>query len=254
MDHIPINLGALLPHAFTPEMQKTLADLTVKHGHLTTLPHVGPNGWTSISLRRPVDPKFDTYHSRLWPGVEWEWRDTVATGLVQEILQDLGIHRLFKRMTRMTLLAQNPGFVIRMHRDPVAQNDYGEGGMFMHEAPETPPNTWHEANRRLAITCAITTRLGDNGCPTVRFGEQDYRYETGNRFFTLNEVDMFHGARAVDFHRGVFWVDGEIDMDAYDTQPLAPISLRSLEGHTEDMPWGLKGAGVNWKVQIPPQH
>ena len=35
----------------------------------------------------------------------------------------------------------------------------------------------------------------------------------------LNEYDMFHGCGAVDFHRGVIFIDGILNMEALEAEP-----------------------------------
>lgn len=260
MENLPAHLGAILPFCVPFALRQRLARAVVEHGKKSTMAHVGEDGWTSLTCRQPITKLTETldrateYHARLDPRVDWDWIDTPVTDLCREIATP--VLPLFRRVTRVVTILQNPGATVRMHRDPVAGNDYGGGALLMHEVPSNPANDWHEKNRRLSIKVIVTEREGDNGITVARLTAdgEDYLYDTGDSFFAINEVDMFHGARPVDFHRGVFWLDGEIDIAAYDALALRPIPVRRLEGRTEDLSWGLKKAGVKWDAapEAPP--
>lgn len=164
------------------------------------------------------------------PGIEWDWVKTPATDLTQSVVAS--ISHLFETMTRVTLLIQRIGATIAMHRDQVFGNDYGSGP----HRPEfgVPPHSEHAHNGFLSLKGALTEKPGDNGCPVIRFPENgpDMRYDTGDRFFLINEVDALHGARACNHHRGVIWVDGWLNRAVIDNIKKHPVRLTALDGAT----------------------
>lgn len=232
MNELPPHLGQLLPYSIPEETRVRFGEAAMQYGRKTTIPHVGWEGWTSLRLRMPtnIDDK-QCYYARLVPSVEWEWRDTPIT---EDVRREVAkIEHLFHRITRVIILLVNPGVTLKMHRDPVPANDYGSGPYFMApEVQDKTPNRYHYANRFLSIKTVISTRPGTNGFPVLRLGDQEYSYDTGNSWFALNEIEMIHGARPVDFARGVLWVDGYINLDEYDALEKKPIPITPIEGFT----------------------
>jgi hypothetical protein len=232
MEHLPAHLGSLLPYSLTAETRVMFAEAAMIHGRRVTQPHVGENGWTSLRLRLPTNTiASQAYYARLNTDIEWDW---VATPLTDAVRAEVGkIEHLYHRITRVLFLIQNPGVTLKLHRDPVPAHDYGNGPYHMaHEVLDKTPNRNHDRNRYLSIKTVVTTQHGNNGCPVLRLDGAEYGYDTGADFFSLNEVEMVHGARPCLHPRGVLWVDGYINLDAYDALPLRPIPTWRIEGET----------------------
>ena len=234
--HLPPHLGELLPWELTEQDNQNIADIVMQHGFKSSIWHVGPEGWTSMQIRRPVRPedRSQTYYGRFRPDIEWEWCSNPVTDIVRPIIEPL-TQGLYHRITRVVVLMVNPSVTLKMHRDPVPGHDYGMGPLDMaSDVTDRTPNRYHDQNRYLAIKTAITTRQGDNGMPVLRLQDsaQEYRYDTWRRWFSLNEIEMIHGARPVDHARGVLWIDGIINMQAYDALPREPIPVSPVPGET----------------------
>lgn len=237
--HLPPHLGQLLPWSLTPEQNQLIADTVFNHGRKVSIPHVGQEGWTSMQIRRPVDKALwnQTYYGRFREDIEWEWADGPVVPIARPIVEEMA-ERLFLRVSRAVVLMLNPGSTLKMHYDPVPGHDYGKGPFFMAPEVNDPnPGQTHDHNRYLSIKTVVTTKQGDNGFPVMRLhhSPQEYLYDTGRRWFSLNEIEMLHGVRPCDHARGVLWIDGFINMEAYDRLEKDPIPVTPIEGSTPVM-------------------
>lgn len=234
--HLPPHLGQLLPWSLTEEQNLEIANTVMRDGRRVSIWHVGNEGWTSMQIREPVraEDRKQTYYGRFRPDIEWRWCDTPVVPIVRPIIEDIA-SKLFERITRAVVLLVNPGVTLKMHYDPVPGHDYGKGPLYMaSDVADRTANRYHDHNRYLSIKTFITTKPGDNGMPILRMHDsaQEYRYDAGRRWFSLNEIEMIHGARPVDHARGVLWIDGFINMAAYDALAKDPIPLVPVEGET----------------------
>lgn len=234
---LPLHLASLLPFELTSPEQVMLADGALEHGTFIDLPHVGAAGWISLPVRRPLDPSLNGFVHRMMPGIEWDWFPTPVTDLAREVVRR--VEPLFTTLTRVTLLLQNTGHAIAMHRDPVHGNEYGGQQYFVSPHVQMPAHRSHQSNGFISIKAPISTREGNNGCPVVQLDDgSEWQYDVGRNFFAINEVELLHGARPCRHHRGVMWLDGWLDMDVFRSLRLTPVPIRTIGGTSVSMPWG----------------
>lgn len=161
------------------------------------------------------------YHSdwsnwagRLDPDLEWEWIDTPVTDLVRGYVQQ--VQHLYKRFHRVLILVQKVGSHIPLHTDKVVKNQYGD--QIFHPGPACDlPISVHDFhwqhNRYLALKWPLTEIPDNNGQPVIEINDTVYVYDVGRKCFAINEVNVRHGARAVNHRRGVIFLDGILDYE-----------------------------------------
>lgn len=174
------------------------------------------------------------YHSdwvnwagRLDADLEWEWIDTPVTDLVRRYVQQ--VQHLYQRFHRVLILVQKPGSKIPLHTDRVVKNVYTDGvfepGPAQHLPMPVSDMHW-QYNKYLALKWPLTEIPGNNGRPLVEIQETCYEYDVGSNCFAINEVDIKHGAEAVDHRRGVIFLDGLLDYERVKKECWNPVKLK----------------------------
>jgi hypothetical protein len=169
-----------------------------------------------------------TWACRLHPELEWEWVETPITDILKSYVSK--IEHLYIKFNRVLILVQKPGSEIPLHTDKVVQNSYNEETFVPGPASDIllQHNNHHwEHNRYLTLKFPLTDKPLDNGKPIVKIGETEYQYTPGNRLFAINEVDIQHGAKAVDHRRGVIFLDGFLNYEALTKETWADIGLQN---------------------------
>jgi hypothetical protein len=238
--NLPLHLGALLPFEIEPSVCTKIIDHVVKHAnldggfrtaHVTGQPQEA--FWKAYRLRTfhkdiPFNGQPDQ-RGEFWlrhrPDLQWSWIETDITNLVKKEIEK--VSPLYHFVNRVMVLLQNPGTTVPMHKDRIAGSMYGNE-VFKPEDPDIKitPNTYHQEQGNLCIKIPLTAIPGQVGEPCVEIDGQEYRYNVGRRFFLLNEVDMLHGAKPVNFYRGVIFIDGKLNLKAVQKLALEPIPLQ----------------------------
>lgn len=185
--------------------------------------------------RLTSDPKYTSdwlnWAARLDPTLEWEWIDTPITHILKRYVD--GIRHLYKCFNRVLILVQKPGSEIPMHTDKATMNAYSDGeftpGPVATLGLEANDRHWQD-NRYLTLKFPLTERPGDNGCPVIDLGlgQGPQRYDVVDRLFAINEVDVMHGARAVNHRRGVIFLDGLLDYEALCRETWQEVPLHEI--------------------------
>lgn len=183
-----------------------------------------------ISQGQELDFNWLSWAARLDPNLEWEWMDTPITETVKRVLEPM-LH-LYTKLNRVLILVQKPGSAIPMHIDRVIKNDYDQEGYFVPgpsaDLPIHGENYHWSVNKYLALKFPLSELDGANGLPTVEFDGKQYCYDVGNNLFAINEIDILHGAGAVDYRRGVIFLDGLLDYDKLLKETWTPVGLNEL--------------------------
>jgi hypothetical protein len=167
---------------------------------------------------------------RLDPDQEWEWVDTPVTNLVQQYVNQ--VQHLYQRFHRVLLLVQRVGSEIPLHTDKVVKNTYNDGVFEPGPAQNLPlaiNNTHWQHNRYLALKWPLTKIPGNNGSPIININGNVYRYDVGQNCFAINEVDMQHGASAVNHCRGVIFLDGILNYERLLQEPWLQVQLHPVK-------------------------
>jgi hypothetical protein len=161
-----------------------------------------------------VHPPYD-FKFRFEEACRWEWVDSPVTGTVCE--EVARVEHLFKKLTRVQIILQRPGFELPLHRDLVTGEEYPGGQIYnpFGKSYEVREKHRHAQQDFLALKIPLTERAGDNGRPV------------GRRFFALNEAFLRHGALPVEHYRGVICVDGILDPERLAAEKREPIPIKN---------------------------
>lgn len=166
---------------------------------------------------------------RLEPNICWRWSNRSIAKKLEEEISSLMF--FFKRLTRVAAFLQKPGMSINAHCDLVpgcrykgivdeftaeikSDNDLIYQGakwwkdIFTHQYPLV-----HKKQGYLGLRIPISLNPNLLGRQYLKLDSKKYYYDTANRAFFINEYQIMHGADAVDFVRGVLFVDGELNLD-----------------------------------------
>jgi hypothetical protein len=211
-----------------------------------------PPFWIGSEITYPLHPDLEKvpihlrpwwrYYSRLNTSVNWGWVDNSASVKIKQILEPIVFY--FSRLTRISLVVQIPGQNLPAHRDLVVGSEYAKmcseeltlsgakqlkfkGPKWYQQLNMTNLRDLHRDQLYLTLKVPISEDIGSCGRPFVIFNGKKIYYSSDNQFFFINEVDLKHGADAVDFYRGVVFVDGFIDMRKFHKLPKNPIRIIS---------------------------
>lgn len=177
------------------------------------------------------EPAPGDFFYRLYPLAEWYWETNSVTPLIMPLAME--VEHLFTKMTRIKVFIQKPGEPIAAHRDLVPGNRYEHigseyearvgqySGVYRgHRNLVMGENTRHRDQKYLNLKIPLSAQPDNPGKPFIiaKDGERQYLMSDDN-FYFLNEYDMFHGCDAVDFYRGVLFIDGILDMEALEAEP-----------------------------------
>lgn len=166
---------------------------------------------------------------RLDPETEWEWKDTPVTETVKNLMSR--IDHLFVSVHRVLLLVQKVGSTIPLHTDKVIKTQYDEGYFAPGPAAEfnIEGNDFHRQNKYLALKWPLTDTPGNNGKPVIEVDGKKYIYDVGQNLFAINEVEILHGADAVEHRRGVIFIDGIFDWNEFDKIKREKVSFAEVK-------------------------
>jgi hypothetical protein len=217
--HLPTDLGFILPIEGDP----TGGELLVREGAKNGAPYrtYAFNGLT-YPLRVPANG-LPNFYNRLNTDIEWIWKDGPASKAAQAEVAKVA--HLFRVVTRVLVLLPAPNVPLLLHYDPVMGNEYTPGVAFNRPGSNINAHRRHAENRHLCLKLPITEVAGNYGLPMLRHDGVTMRYEVGNRFFMINEIDILHGAGAVPHQRGILWIDGMFNLDVIDAMEKLPIPL-----------------------------
>lgn len=172
-----------------------------------------------------------------------QWLDNPIT---QEFYDNifLKIKHLFKFVSRIIILRLEPGYPIPFHKETSYLGNYtnleSHLGRYISNKSLITPENEHLLNDRFAyrvdrehhakqkgygLRLPLTTVAGNNGNTLLKIGDELLKYDTKDMLFALNEVDIFHGAAATEFQRGVIYIDGILDMNAVAAEPKKNIQF-----------------------------
>lgn len=166
---------------------------------------------------------------RLDPETEWEWKDTPVTKSVMNLMNR--IDNLFISVHRILLLVQKVGETIPLHTDKVIKTNYEEGYFAPGPAGEfnIKSTDLHRQNRYMALKWPLTEIPMNNGKPVIEVDGMRYMYDVGQNLFAINEVEILHGAEAVNHRRGVIFIDGIFNWKEIDNlEKTSPIFTQLL--------------------------
>jgi hypothetical protein len=164
---------------------------------------------------------------RLHPNLEWEWIDTPITDLIKSYVKQ--IEHLYIKFNRVLILVQKPGSEIPLHTDKAVRNCYNSENFVPGPATDIifQDNNYHwDYNKYLTLKFPLTDKTLDNGKPIVKVDNVEYQYTSNNKLFAINEVDILHGAKAVDHRRGVIFLDGLLNYEALKKESWNDIGLQ----------------------------
>lgn len=168
---------------------------------------------------------------RLDPRAAWYWEDNGVALLVKPMIAEVG--HLFTKVTRIKVFIQKPDMEIASHRDLMPGNNYRSiGGKYKptvgvfngtfvgHPNLHVEPNTRHRDQKYLNLKIPLSADPGNPGKPFIidKDGQKEYLV-SDDCFYFLNEYEIFHGCDAVNFYRGVIFVDGMLNMEALEAEP-----------------------------------
>ncbi|GJM11434.1 MAG: hypothetical protein DHS20C11_37100 [Lysobacteraceae bacterium] len=167
-----------------------------------------------------------TYLSRLDPSLAWRWVESPASDAIRSVLQRMP--PVFKKITRVKVFLQIPGQAIAPHRDLVVGNTYEQmrdeqsadlgaqtmmyiGRRWIRRLRSEIANTVHHEHGYLSLKIPLSEKPPDSGLPYIQPAHRRLYFNTKNRLYFINEYQGLHGAEAVNFWRGVVFVDGFLD-------------------------------------------
>jgi len=229
---IPFENAFCINHAIDPGIQKEIIDLVVADGFTVE----SQLFWLKYNVRSLVQSTVpnsqgaqEDYFYRLDPTVGWFWENTPVTALVRPLITN--IEYLFSKLTRVKIFVQKPGMEIPAHRDLVPGNEYkfltdefsstigSYCGIYKgHPKLVMEPNTRHSEQKYLNLKIPLSTSEKNHGKPFIFVDGVKTYHSSKNRFYFLNEYEIFHGCDPVDFYRGVIFVDGILDMKVLDAE------------------------------------
>jgi len=183
-----------------------------------------------IAHENNLNSNWINWAARLDPRLEWEWIDTPITPILKKYVDQ--IRHLYVKFNRVLILVQKPGSAIPLHTDKVVKNKYNDEKFAPGPAKDLnmPENNVHwERNRYLTLKWPLTEISGNNGEPIVEVDGVKYQYDVGNNLFAINEVDILHGADAVNHKRGVVFLDGLLDYQTLKKEQWLSVSIQQYE-------------------------
>lgn len=180
-----------------------------------------------VSKDKNINLNWLNWVCRLDPSLEWEWVDTPITNTVKKYVNQ--IQHLYKKFNRVLILVQKQGSEIPLHTDKVVNNYYRDE--FFAPGPAkniniSINNNHQELNKYLTLKFPLTELEGNNGSPIIEIDRICYNYNTSNKLFAINEVDIKHGAKSVNHKRGVIFLDGILDFDALAAEPWVDVEIQ----------------------------
>ena len=163
---------------------------------------------------------------RLHPDLDWEWIDTPITPILKNLVSS--IQHLYKKFNRVLILVQKPGSAIPLHTDKAVKNNYGNESFAPGPAQDLnffENNIHWEFNKYLTLKFPLTELANNNGKPKIKIQDSEFYYDVQNNLFAINEVDILHGADAVDHRRGVIFLDGILNYEAVKNESWLDVRL-----------------------------
>lgn len=164
---------------------------------------------------------------RLHPDLEWEWIDTPITPILKSLVDK--IKHLYIKFNRVLILVQKEGSEIPLHTDKAVRNVYETENFIPGPAKNLNFNDndihWHY-NKFLTLKFPLTMIPNNNGKPKIKIKDNEYFYDVKNNLFAINEVNILHGADAVNHKRGVIFLDGILNYDALKKESWLDVSLK----------------------------
>ena len=238
------------PYLISPSQQIAIIQYTLKYGKIIpSEQNIVPPFWIASGLTeipeekcRLIPPEnlgWYYYYSRLDSSLGWKWLDTEITSVVQDVLAPL--HHVYTNLTRVSVLIQRLNTQVPAHRDLVLGNEYKdmlspyltfsgkqtltyEGESWLKNFA-TPKNISHSSQKFLNLKIPISLSATSPGKPFIIYEGKKFYYNSRNRLFFLNEVEIEHGADPVDFYRGVVFVDGIFAQQHFTDQTRFPVEI-----------------------------
>lgn len=180
-----------------------------------------------VSHTHGLNSNWLNWACRLDSDLEWEWIDTPITDILKKYVKS--IEHLYLKFNRVLILVQKPGSAIPLHTDKVVKNNYADGKFAPGPAADLylkeQDNHW-KFNKYLTLKFPLTELPNDNGAPKISIDNQEHFYNVKNNLFAINEVDIVHGADAVNHRRGVVFLDGLLNYEALKKEPWIDIGLK----------------------------
>ena len=150
---------------------------------------------------------------RMDPTKDWEWKTDPLSQTVKRLVEPFVHH--YSHLTRVELLIQKPGEAVYCHKDRITgqiyngivstvgfEEDWEKYGPVCNADP-----TQHEKQRFFGGRLSLGACGKSYILQSISSRPEKVYYHYDNQFFFLNE-DVFHGADAVGFWRGVVFFDG----------------------------------------------
>ncbi len=212
MRKIPLQYGFRLPYQISFKDQLTIIEYTKSQGQKAgfnrDVDGVYCEPWYFLSLRtienrqevkEQINGPVSDFKFRYSPLCHWKWQETPITQLVKSLVNPiLHLYENFE-ITRVQVIIQKPGVDLPLHRD---------------RTEDKISEQIQAHNLKLALKIPLTEVQDDNGSPHLEIDSQQIKYNAGNSYFTINELDLRHGALAVKHYRGVISVDGHLNLSS----------------------------------------
>lgn len=180
-----------------------------------------------LSTQSGYNSNWLNWAGRMHPDLEWEWIDTPITSLVKSLVDQ--ISHLYLKFNRVLILVQKPGSEIPFHTDKAVRNSYSEEKFIPGPTANlnfTDNDIHWNYNRYLALKFPLTEIPGNNGKPKIKIDNNEFNYDVENNLFAINEVNIMHGADAVEHRRGVIFLDGILDYEALQNEQWMDVDLK----------------------------
>ncbi len=223
------DLAFKIPYRFHPYVQDAVIEEAIASGYVSDAQPF----WIKHDVRSLVSESVDgtwtekqpgDFFYRMDPRAEWFWEDNETAKMLKPTISQ--VQHLFTKMTRVKVFVQKPDMEIAAHRDLIAGNKYrfikgptkpspgAYSGVYQgHPSLIVEDNTRHSDQKYLALKIPVSADPVSGGRAYV-IGDGKKKYlRAADYLYFLNEYE-FHGCDPVDFHRGVVFVDGILNMEA----------------------------------------
>lgn len=225
-----------LPISISYEDQQTIIDETLEWG-ATSFEYNAIPVWKSVVFTNMFrDDNFveePQYPFRLDDRVTFEFRNMLRCNKSSMIIQELLSQIPLYKVTRVLVLLQEPNIKLGEHRDLVPGHLYDnmedktsvlygdktlryEGTYhkaFQSLGLEIKDTEVHAAQSYMSLKIPLSVMPGNPGLPFILNDGVKTHFNTHDKLYLLNEYECEHGADAVDFWRGVIFVDGFFNLD-----------------------------------------
>lgn len=179
--------------------------------------------------------------------VEWYWIENEVASYAKEVLEPT--FKFYKKLTRIKILLQIPGYEVHPHRDITVGNMYdrmdnpfrgiiGKNGLMYYRGPEWLHTIYPQKETNLHaemeyFALKVPLDLDNKKCRSYLLSVDDFLkpipdrnyiyYDYQSQPYWLNEVECLHGVSPGEEWRGVIFMDGILDIDKVRENGFTPL-------------------------------